>query len=179
MMVSFSPISQGMHEDLLLLKDLNSLVFVPFTGPKYAKRNYGLDWFAEPDLKRFESPTALLNDTGINGGAAVIQQLFSRDPVYHDSFKQCTVFSTYTLPRIRSKAVDHEFWRNTRRTEYWEKDVWIFPIHQPRQLHWVLAVAYVRSGEVYLFDSFADRNQWKKDIPVRFCCLRHCLDFII
>jgi len=79
--------SQGMHEDLRLLKDLNSLVFVPFTGPQYAKRNYGLDWFAEPDLKRFESPTALLNDTGINGGAAVIQQLFSGDPVYRHSFK--------------------------------------------------------------------------------------------
>ena len=168
-----------MHEDLLFLNYLGSLVLPPLIGSKYyAKCKYGLDWFTEADLRRFDSSTALLNDTGINGGAAVLQKLFSGDHAHRNSSDRCTIFSTHTLPRIRYKAIDQELWRNMRRTEYWGRDVWVFPIHRPRQQHWVLAVAYVRSGEVYLFDSFAGCNEWKKDIPVMFYRLHNDLDFV-
>jgi hypothetical protein len=61
---------------------LCSLVLHPIIGTKYANRKYGSDWFSEPDLKRFDSPTALLNDTGINGGAIVLRQIFSDDQSY-------------------------------------------------------------------------------------------------
>jgi Ulp1 family protease len=158
-----------------LLDDLNSLVLPPLTGQKYVNRKYGNDWFAEADLRRFDSPTALLNDTGINGGAVVIQQLFSGDPSYRHSAQRCAIFSTHAFSQIRYKAIDRVLWRNARHTEYWGKDIWVFPIHRPRQVHWVLAVAHVRTGKVYLYDSFASRNEWRKDIPVTcyFSCFLH------
>ena len=98
----------------------------------------------------------------------MLQQFFSDDPAHRHFAQRCAILSTHTLSQIRYKAIDQQLWRNTRSSSYWEKDVWIIPIHRPRQVHWVLAVAYVRNGEIHLYDSFTGRNEWKKDVPVTF-----------
>ncbi|KIM38191.1 hypothetical protein M413DRAFT_30325 [Hebeloma cylindrosporum] len=136
----------GMNEDVSFIDYFNSLVIAPFVGAKYAKRKYGSDWFSDPDLRRFDSPTSLLNDTCINGGAAVIQQLFSEIP-FIQILPGDAPFSPHIFCR---KSVTRPLTKNSG---------------EICGRHWVLAVAYVRSGEVYLFDSFAGRNEWKKDIP--------------
>jgi len=142
-------------------------VFLPFSGLKYANRRYGNDWFSEKELRILDSSTALLNDTCINGGAVILHRLFSNN----NSEPRCAIFSTHDLTRIRYKALDQELWKKVKHTEYWKKNVWIIPIHRRRQVHWVLAVAYLQSGEVHLYDSFAGKVQWKNDIPVCGLCL--------
>ncbi|KAF9033670.1 hypothetical protein BJ165DRAFT_1304382, partial [Panaeolus papilionaceus] len=57
-------------------------------------------------------------------------------------------------------------WKNTKRTLYWETDIWIVPIHRPSQSHWVLCIAYPHKGELFLFDSLAERSPWKGDLAV-------------
>ena len=144
---------------------------MPFSGPKYANQKYGNDWFSEKELRILDSPTALLNDTCINGGAIILQRQFSNN----NSESHCAIFSMHDLTRIRYKALDQELWKNAKHTEYWMKDVWIIPIHRHCQVHWVLAVAYLQSGEVYLYDSFAGKHQWKNDVPVSFLWISFCL----
>ncbi|KAJ7588018.1 hypothetical protein C8J56DRAFT_889864 [Mycena floridula] len=46
-----------------------------------------------------------------------------------------TLKTVWTLPRD-----DDALWRNSKDTRFWEKDVWIFPIHRLEQFHWVLAI---------------------------------------
>ena len=151
-----------------------SIVCTPRIGSKYANQKFGADWFTEADLWRFDSPTSLLNDMGIDGSAFILQQLFSGHPLYHHSAQWCAIFSMHALSQVHYKAADPILWRHTQCAEYWWKDIWIIPIHRPWQMHWVLAIAHLRASEVYLYDSFAGRNEWKKDIPVK-CCFSYCL----
>lgn len=54
-----------------------------------------------------------------------------------------------------------------RRLEYWKKKIWIIPIHIPLEMHWVLAVVYLESGTIRLFDSFAKNHHWGSITKVR------------
>lgn len=76
-------------------------------------------------------------------------------------------FSTHDLPRIRYNATDDMLWRNSSWTRYWEKDVWVLPIHRASNVgHWVLCVIYLSRKELHLFDSLAERKPWKHDVKV-------------
>ncbi|KIM54794.1 hypothetical protein SCLCIDRAFT_136017, partial [Scleroderma citrinum Foug A] len=75
------------------------------------------------------------------------------------------VLSTHDLPRVRHNAMDDAMWRNTSWTHYWEKDIWILPIHQPG--HWVVCTIDFTFKRLFLFDSFAEWKPWKKDIWVQ------------
>jgi hypothetical protein len=77
------------------------------------------------------------------------------------------VFSTFDLPRIRYNAADDMLWRNTSWMRYWEKDVWVLPIHRPSGVgHWVVCIIYLSRKELHLFDSLAERKPWKQDVKV-------------
>ncbi|KAG2077762.1 hypothetical protein BDR04DRAFT_999063 [Suillus decipiens] len=77
------------------------------------------------------------------------------------------VFSTYDLPRIHYNAADDILWRNTLWTHYWEKDVWVLPIHRPSNIsHWVVCIIYLSRNELHLFDSLAEQKPWKQDVKV-------------
>jgi Ulp1 protease family, C-terminal catalytic domain len=119
--------------------------------------------FDPPDLHRFHSEK-MLNDVCINGGAALLQDYFALIDDTAAYSRRCAILSTHELPRVRYQALDNDLWRNIRRTIYWEKDVWILPIHRPRALHWVLGVIYVRENRILLFDSFAEEKPWRADI---------------
>ncbi|KAG2348191.1 hypothetical protein BDR05DRAFT_504881 [Suillus weaverae] len=77
------------------------------------------------------------------------------------------MLSTYDLPRIRDNARDEVIWRNASWTSYWEKNVWILPIHRPSNAgHWVICIIYLRTKELHLFDSLADQESWESDVKV-------------
>jgi hypothetical protein len=114
------------------------------------------------DIALLASPTACLNDVCINGCAVL---LFSEMRSLFTG--RGAMLSSHDLPRIRYNASDDILWRNVSWTSYWEKDVWILPIHRPSNIgHWVLCVIRFSSKELQLFDSFAERKPWKRDIKV-------------
>ncbi|KAH7905408.1 hypothetical protein BJ138DRAFT_1230003, partial [Hygrophoropsis aurantiaca] len=116
--------------------------------------------FDTRDLAILASPTARLNDTCINGGAALLYSHFLSPQA-----RRCAILSTHDLPRIRYGASDDDLWRNSSWTEYWTKDIWIIPIHRPHPVgHWVLCTAYFSARELHLFDSFAEEMPWENDI---------------
>jgi hypothetical protein len=120
------------------------------------------------DIARFLSPTTRLNGFGLNGAAAALYNIFS-DPYSPTkaSAEACAIFSTYDLPRARYKSADSDLWHHLRPTKYWEKPVWLFPIHRLSQEHWVLAVVIPQAQQIYFFDSLGERGGWRKDLRVR------------
>ncbi|KAG1864624.1 hypothetical protein C8R48DRAFT_601821 [Suillus tomentosus] len=113
--------------------------------------------FEPRDISFLASPTAFLNDVCINGCAVLLQMDMPNSDV--------AIFSTFDLPRIRYHATDNMLWRNTHWTCYWEKDVWVLPIHRPAHVgHWVVCVIYLSTKELRLFDSLAERKPWKHDV---------------
>ena len=121
--------------------------------------------FGPEDLEILNNPTALLNDVCINGGGALLQHLLSAKNLPSAMHSQrCALFSTFDLLRIRSGASDDDLWRNVKFTRYWEKDVWILPIHRPHTRHWVLCCISHKTRELFLFDSLAAERPWRKEI---------------
>ncbi|KAG2125734.1 hypothetical protein DEU56DRAFT_873029 [Suillus clintonianus] len=121
--------------------------------------------FEPRDIGFLARPTAFLNDVCINGCAVLLQKDMPNSAV--------AVFSTYDLPRIRYNAADDRLWRNTSWTRYWEKDVWVLPIHRPSDVgHWVVCIIYLSRKELHLFDSLAERRPWKQDVKdvMKFVC---------
>lgn len=65
---------------------------------------------------------------------------------------------------IRYNASDDNLWRRTHKLKYWEKDIWIIPIHRASASHWVLCCVFLQTREILLFDSFAERHPWKHEV---------------
>lgn len=113
-------------------------------------------------LEILGSLRACLNDTCINGCAVL---LFSH--LMSPQSSQIAIFSTHDLPCIRYNADDNTIWWNMSWTKYWEKIVWILPIHRPSSSgHWVLCTIYPTSRRLLLFDSLAEQRPWKNDLQV-------------
>lgn len=132
--------------------------------------------FELKDIALLASPTACLNDTCINRCTVLLFSKLKSVVTGH-----CTLLTSYDLPRIRYNASDDILWRNISYTCYWEKDIWILPIHRPSNIgHWVLCVIRFSSKELHLFDSLAEKKPWKNDIKVsllmsRILCEAHVL----
>lgn len=125
---------------------------------KRSQVSYGADVIA-----RFLSPTSLLNDDCINGAALLLQSHF----ISAFGTSDVALLTTHDLVRIRYGASDEDVWRNTKRSEYWEKSVWVLPIHRRAAHHWVLCVIYPARKQLHLLDSFAERRGWFPDVKVR------------
>ncbi|KAG6810053.1 hypothetical protein H0H92_013548 [Tricholoma furcatifolium] len=121
--------------------------------------------FSPRELQILQSPKGRLNDICINGICTLLAQQYSQ-PMRPSvsSARRCTVFSTYDLPMMQNNASDAEIWRRTRHTEYWSHEVWILPIHRPATLHWVMCTIYLTHGQIYIFDSLAEQQPWKKEL---------------
>ncbi|KAG1836304.1 hypothetical protein F4604DRAFT_1886125 [Suillus subluteus] len=113
------------------------------------------------DQSLLAQPTARINDTCINGCAALLHS-----EILTSSHEQpCAILSTHDLPRIRYNASDDILWRNTSWTSFWERDVWILPIHRPSPVgHWVFCAIYISTKQLHFFDSLAERQPWKTDV---------------
>ena len=105
---------------------------------------------------------ARLNDTCINGCAALLYSVF-----LHANAQCCAVLSTHDLPRVCYNATNDVLWQNTLWTRYWEKEVWIIPIHRSSCIgHWVVCTIDFSCKQLFLFDSLVNQTSWKKDIQV-------------
>jgi len=73
------------------------------------------------------------------------------------------IISTLALPTLEDSAL----WRIARHSTYWERNLWIVPIHRytPYE-HWVLGVVNFVRGEIAVFDSLADQSLWERDVEV-------------
>lgn len=115
--------------------------------------------FEIKDIQLLTSNKALLNDTCLNGCTALLYSQY-----LSPQSNQITIFLTHNLPRIRYNAADDVIWRNMKWSRYWEKSVWILPIHRPS--HWVMCTIDIATWHLLLFDSFAEQHHWKKDVAV-------------
>lgn len=123
---------------------------------------FGSIIFEPCDINILTSDAACLNDTCINGCAALL---------YSKHLSPCSidiaVFNTHDLSWIRYNADDNTVWHNTFRTRYWERDIWILPIHRPSAWgHWVMCTVHIPSCRLLLFDSLVEHQPWKKDLQV-------------
>ncbi|KAG2159668.1 uncharacterized protein EDB93DRAFT_1236976 [Suillus bovinus] len=118
--------------------------------------------FDPKDIGFLSSPTARLNDVCINSCTILLwhSQLTT-------SGAQCAILSTHNLPRIHYNVPDDVIWRNSSWVCYWEKDIWVLPIHHPSGIgHWVLCVIWLSNKELHLFDSLGNRQPWQNDVKV-------------
>ena len=124
--------------------------------------------FESKDLYIMQTSSARLNDTCLNGIAALFHAEFSQASSPSMSHSQrCAVFSTHDLPMIRYNAKDDELWRRLHRLEYWNKDFWILPVHRTHpSLHWVLCCISLHTRQLFLFDSLSDQLGWRRDTKV-------------
>jgi Ulp1 family protease len=155
-----------MTVDDRFVPDLKNTVLPQSSGALYATRMLGGFYFEASDLRRLDSRQALLNDICVNGIAKLLQEIYVRDPAHCHQSKRCAIFSTHDLVRIRYKASDKDLWRAVSKTDFWAKSLWIFPIHRPRECHWVLAVVHIQEAKILLYDSFAIKRNWAKDLEV-------------
>lgn len=127
-----------------------------------ASNGFGNITFEPKDIDQLRTADARLNDTCINGCAALLHAThFAADSPF-------AILSTHDLLRIRYKAADDDLWRNMYRSNYWEKPIWILPIHRPSSWgHWVMSSIHFDTHRIMLFDSLAERHPWQKDLPVR------------
>ena len=90
--------------------------------------------FGAKDIHALADPEAHLNDVCVNSCAVLLYSELIEHKASH-----IAIFSTHDLPCIRYQASDEDLWHSTSQTKFWEKSVWILPIHQPLSWgHWVL-----------------------------------------
>ncbi|KAG1842228.1 hypothetical protein F4604DRAFT_1884792 [Suillus subluteus] len=135
----------------------------PLTRLRPAQDGFPHQVFDPRDQSLLAQPTAHINDTCINGCAALLHS-----EILTSSHEQpCAILSTHDLPRIRYNASDDILWRNTSWMSFWERDVWILPIHRPSPVgHWVFCAIYISTKQLHFFDSLAERQPWKTDDKV-------------
>ncbi|KAG1879878.1 hypothetical protein F4604DRAFT_1923085 [Suillus subluteus] len=157
---------ENLHTDTFKVPCPEDHVIVPCSGTpptrvRPAQDGFPYQVFEPRDQSFLAQPTARLNDTCINGCAALLySEILMNSHVW-----PCAIFSTHDLPRIRYKASDEILWWNTVWTSFWDKDVWILPIHRPSPVgHWVFCAIYISTKELHLFDSLAERRPWKNDV---------------
>jgi hypothetical protein len=121
--------------------------------------------FAQRDIELLCSTDSRLNDICVNGCAALLHS--ESVHIGGDEVTPFAILSTHDLPRIRYHAADDDLWRNTSRSLYWEKPVWVLPIHRPSSWgHWVLCSIHFDSHRILLFDSLAEHMPWQNEICV-------------
>ena len=119
-------------------------------------------YFDKLAIVHLMSPEAMLNNTCINKGLQLLLSHFQ--PEHSD---KCAIFSTYTMTYIKQEANDNTLWRNIHCRVYWEKLIWIIPVHmQHPYLHWTLCIINMNSTTIQLFDSIANKSLWMDDVKV-------------
>ncbi|KAI0707020.1 hypothetical protein C8Q76DRAFT_629548 [Earliella scabrosa] len=122
--------------------------------------------FAPDDLDRLRQPEAWLNDDCINGCMELLAQHFGTDRVVGGD---PAFLSSYAMASQRGgQSDDEQVWRVNHIARYWEKDVWLVPVHKWDGHHWELAIVYFRSCRIAYFDSFGMRTSWEDEAKTVF-----------
>ncbi|KAI6011172.1 hypothetical protein EDC04DRAFT_2959313 [Pisolithus marmoratus] len=86
-------------------------------------------------------------------------------PTFCPTMASCAILSTHDLPHIRFNTEDDILWCNLSWMQFWEKPIWILPIHRSLPVgHWVLCTIKFHSWQLFLFDSLAQQKPWRNDI---------------
>ncbi|KAJ7575225.1 hypothetical protein C8J56DRAFT_1063775 [Mycena floridula] len=95
--------------------------------------------------------------SGCLNSLMLLFQVISSSP----AAKRTAIFTSFVFMYALQRD-DDALWRNSKDTRFWEKDVWIFPIHRLEQFHWVLAILLPASHSILVFDSFGGQPRaWK------------------
>ncbi|KAJ7309971.1 hypothetical protein DFH08DRAFT_719066 [Mycena albidolilacea] len=117
------------------------------------------------DVDRIRSPTGRLNNWALNGLAASLLSIYGHPTSpFAAMANRCAVLSTFDLHRVHFRASDTSLWRHLSPTKYWEKRLWLLPIHRPDDEHWVFVAVAVHQQQLFFFDSLAQRQGWRKDL---------------
>ncbi|CAK5284324.1 unnamed protein product [Mycena citricolor] len=110
----------------------------------------------QSDLALLTGSTARLNGHILNSvSAAILSWCMQPFSLHALSAQRCALLSTYDLHRVRFNAPDKVIWKNLAPTEYWNKSIWIIPVHRQAQEHWALVIVLVHEQKLLLFDSLA------------------------
>ncbi|TFK61371.1 hypothetical protein BDN72DRAFT_743548, partial [Pluteus cervinus] len=120
--------------------------------------------FCSEDIGRLKAPTSLLNDICINDGAQLLNAILSASPNCAPAVNRCAILTSWDLPRVRQNCPDDTLWRYVEGSHFWERDVWILPIHRPVEEHWVCCAIYPKRRHISLFDSLGSRQRLKDDV---------------
>lgn len=119
-------------------------------------------YFDKPSIARLMDPQAMLNDTCMNEGLQLLISHFQPDHL-----DRCAIFTTYTMAYVQEEADDATLWRDVRYRAYWEKPIWVIPVHlQHPYLHWTLCIVNTDTTTIRLFDSVADESLWMDNVKV-------------
>ncbi|KAJ7585718.1 hypothetical protein C8J56DRAFT_788625, partial [Mycena floridula] len=116
------------------------------------------------EINILRTPSSWLNSGCINSLSSLLQLISLNS--------KCAVLSSYAIPRIADDAV---LWKVLHRSKFWEKDIWLLPIHRIGEQHWVLSVIDTRRQKIGLFDSYAVStmsNSQSQDIMRLIYCLK-------
>ncbi|KAK1225517.1 hypothetical protein PQX77_011536 [Marasmius sp. AFHP31] len=88
--------------------------------------------FLKEVLARIDKETAWLSADCVNGCSALLQHTFGGG--------ECALISTFAMQTLLNdkRLGPAIIWCLTRSSKYWEKNVWIIPIHDPERMHWFL-----------------------------------------
>ncbi|KAI0669310.1 hypothetical protein C8Q78DRAFT_1095812 [Trametes maxima] len=135
--------------------------------PAIPTSGYGRYPFPEHDMARLRQARGLLSDDCINSGAQVLLRHF--DYGARTRGGSPALLSTRLVALHRVRTDDEGMWRDCARSAFWERDVWIIPIHRAiPDLHWTLAVVYIKKKRIAYFDSFAEKAAWEEDAKVLY-----------
>ncbi|KAJ6580419.1 hypothetical protein DFH09DRAFT_1076679 [Mycena vulgaris] len=163
------------HENVLIIHDMLSNSETEeddSTGVEADTLNVEIHWqilnihVAASNIACVESHTGRLTGFTINALAGALLNMFGH-PTSPNAMhaNQCAILSTYDLVRVRYKASDNDLWRNIHHSRYWEKSLWLIPIHRVEEEHWVLAVVDVSRQQILFFHSLGVRGGgWRRDI---------------
>ncbi|KAJ2934568.1 hypothetical protein H1R20_g2518, partial [Candolleomyces eurysporus] len=126
----------------------------------------------DKEMKQLSDRYSRLNDECIVGISTMMQQQMGNQT----QARRCAIFSSHDLNLARYDVNDSLFWRRMHPSRYFEKDVWILPIHRPTQEHWVAAVIIPYARQIFLFDSLAGERLWKRDIPIIMKFIQRLVD---
>ncbi|OCH93070.1 hypothetical protein OBBRIDRAFT_863019 [Obba rivulosa] len=115
------------------------------------------------DYQHIADPNGLLTSDCINSCAALLQREFASSKM-----RQCAIFSTWDADTAALSNDGGMLARSTRYTFFWERNIWLVPLHQPGSGdevgHWTLVVVDLANQVMFHFDSFADKMLWRSDI---------------
>ncbi|RXW17203.1 hypothetical protein EST38_g8659 [Candolleomyces aberdarensis] len=125
--------------------------------------------FCPKSLDRLSRPSERLDDVCVNSGSLLLQYIFSHERFELPHSQACAIFSSFHIHLSRYNHSTTEVWRRTKGVSYWEKSIWLLPIHRNEpSKHWVLCIIYPGYRQLYLYDSLAsDISAWEEEIKVR------------